>query len=45
MKILVTGGAGFGGGGSDRKISGGGKDEGRLGDSDSSGAFFPDAGS
>ena len=43
--MVFTGGAGFGGGGSDHKISGGGKDEGALGDSDSFGAFFPDAGS
>ena len=43
--MVFTGGAGFGGGGSDHKISGGGKDEGGIGESDFSWAFFPDAGS
>ena len=43
--MVFTGGAGFGGGGSDHEISGGGKDEGGLGSFDSSGTFFPDAGS
>jgi len=43
--MVFTGGAGFGGGGSDHEISGGGKDEGGLGGSDYSGTFFPDAGS
>jgi len=44
-RMFFTGGAGFGGGGSDHEISGGGKDEGGIGGSDSVGAFFPDAGS
>ena len=43
--MVFTGRAGFDGGGSDHEISGGGKDEGGLGGSDSSGAFFPDPGS
>ena len=38
-------GAGFGGGGSDYETFGGGKDEGGLGGSDSSGTFLPDTGS
>jgi hypothetical protein len=43
--MVFTGGAGFGGSGSDHKISGGGKDEGGLGGSDFSGTFLSDAGS
>ncbi len=43
--MVFTDIVGFGGGGSDHEISGGGKDEGGLGDSDCFGAFFPDAGS
>ena len=43
--MVFTVGVGFGGGGSDHEILGGGKDEGGLGSSDSSGAFFPNAGS
>ena len=43
--MVFTGGAGFGGGGSDHEISGGGKDEGGLGVFDSSETFFSDAGS
>jgi hypothetical protein len=43
--MVFTGGAGFGGGGSDHEISGGGKDERGIGGSDFVGAFFPDTGS
>ena len=43
--MVFTDIVGFGGGGSDHEISGGGKDEGGIGGSDSSGTFFPDAGS
>ena len=43
--MVFTGWIGFGGGGSDYEILGGGEDEGGLGGSDFSGAFFPDAGS
>jgi len=43
--MFFAGWIGFGGGGSDYEILGGGKDEGGLGGSDSSGTFFPDAGS
>ena len=43
--MVFTDSVGFSGGGSDHEISGGGKDEGGIGGSDSVGAFFPDAGS
>jgi len=43
--MFFTVGVGFGGGGSDYEILGGGKDECGLGGPDFSGAFFPDAGS
>ena len=43
--MVFTGWIGFSGGGSDYEILGGGKDEGGFGGSDSSGTFFPDAGS
>jgi len=43
--MVFTDIVGFGGGGSGHEISGGGKDEGGLGGSDSSWTFFPDAGS
>ena len=42
--MVFTGGAGFGGGGSDHKNSGGGKDEGGVGSYDSSRVILPDAG-
>jgi len=41
--MVFTDIVGFGGGGSDHEISGGGKDEGGLGGSDSSWTFFSDA--
>ena len=43
--MVFTGGAGFGSGGSGHENFGGGKNEGGLGGFDSSGNFFPDAGS
>jgi hypothetical protein len=43
--MFFTVGVGFGGGGSDYEILGGGEDEGRVGGPDFSGTFFPDAGS
>ena len=43
-RIVFTGGVRFGGGGSDHETFGGGKNEGGVGDSDSSWTFFTDAG-
>jgi hypothetical protein len=43
-RMFFTVGVGFGGGGSDYEILGGGEDEGRVGGPDFSGTFFPDAG-
>ena len=43
--MVSAGWIGFSGGGSDHENFGGGKNEGGLGGSDSSGNFFPDAGS
>jgi len=43
--MVSTLGAEFGSGGSGHETFGGGKDESGLGGSDSSGDFFPDAGS
>jgi len=43
--MVFTDSVGFGGGGSDHEISGGGKDEGGIRGFDSSGTFFSDAGS
>ena len=43
-RLVSAGGVSFGGGGSDDKISGGGRDEGGFGSFDSSRIILPDAG-